>query len=108
MCKGLNHTINNFNIIGREDQGRGRTIRGSHLHNGEQFNIRIGICQVQPQSYMRQIFFSTPGLKLDSSQNQLHLNNNGQTQINITNNQPQLGIGHSGHALNSEHVFRET
>ena len=53
------------------------------------------------------VLFNTPGLKLDSSQNQLQIHNNGQAQTNLANNQLQVIIGHSGHALNSEHVLGE-
>ena len=52
------------------------------------------------------VLFNTPGLKLDSSQNQSHIDNNGQT--NLANSQPQAVIGHSGHALNSDHMLRES
>ena len=52
--------------------------------------------------------FNTPGLKLDSSQNQSCIHSNGQAQTNLTNNQPQVAIGQSGHALNLEHVLRES
>ena len=54
------------------------------------------------------VLFNTPGLKLDSSQNQLHLHNNGQAQTNTANNQLLVATGHSGYALNSEHVLRES
>ena len=37
---------------------------------------------------------------------QLHIHNNGQAQTNLANSQMQVVIGHSGHALNSEHVLR--
>ena len=39
---------------------------------------------------------------------QLHIDNNGQGQTNPTNSQPHVAIGHSGHALNSEHVPRDS
>ena len=57
---------------------------------------------------MGQSFFNTPGLKIGSSQNLLHIHNNGQTQTNLTNGHPQIIIGHSEHALNLEHVLRES
>ena len=52
--------------------------------------------------------FNTTGLKIGSSQNLVHIHNNGQAQINPPNRHPQIIIGHSEHALNSEHVFRES
>ena len=54
------------------------------------------------------VLFNTPGLILDSPQNQVHIHNNGPGQTIPTNSQPQLAIGHPGHALNSEHVLRES
>ena len=44
----------------------------------------------------------------NSSQNQLHIHNNGQAQTNLANSQLQVVIGHYGHAMNSEHAFRES
>ena len=54
------------------------------------------------------VLFNTPGLKRNSSQNQVHIHNNGQVQTNLTNSQLQVVIGHSGHALNSEDALRES
>ena len=54
------------------------------------------------------VLFNTPGLKIGSSQNQSHIHNNGQAQTIPTNIHLQVAIGHSGHALNSEHVLRES
>ena len=50
------------------------------------------------------VHLNTPVLKMGSSQNPMQLNNNGHIP---TNGHPQINIGHSGHALNSEHVLRE-
>ena len=36
----------------------------------------------------------------------MHTHNNGHNQSIPTNGQPQINIGHSGHALNSKHVIR--
>ena len=57
---------------------------------------------------MAQSPFNTPELKLASSQNQSHIHNNGQVQTNLANNQLQVAIGHSGHALSSEHALRDS
>ena len=54
------------------------------------------------------VIFNTPGLKIGSSQNLVHTHNNGQTQTNPPNRHPQIIIGHSEHALNSEYVLRES
>ena len=49
-------------------------------------------------------FLITPGLKIGSSQNLLHIHNNGQAQTNLTNGHPQIIIEHPELTLNSEHV----
>ena len=56
---------------------------------------------------MDRILFNTPGLKMGSSQNPTHLNNNGHITTNPTNGHPKITIEHFGHALNSEHALRE-
>ena len=49
---------------------------------------------------------NTPGLKMSPPQVYVHIQNNGHNQSIPTNGHPQVNIGHSGHALNSEHAFR--
>ena len=56
---------------------------------------------------MGQSFFNTSGLKIDSTQQPLHIHNNGLTQAIITNNKSAMATGTSEHALNSEHVLRD-
>ena len=55
---------------------------------------------------MGQSSFNTPMLKLGSSQRLVHIHNNGHAQSNPTIGHLQINIGHSGHALNSEHELR--
>ena len=61
---GYTSTDNNFNIIGREDQGKARTIKESLFIslNNPTLNQNIG------KYYMGQSSFNTPGFKLGSSQ----------------------------------------
>ena len=54
------------------------------------------------------VLFNNPGLKIGSSHNLLHIHNKDQAQTNLTNGHPQIIIGHSEHALNSEHSLRES
>ena len=54
------------------------------------------------------VLFNIPGLKIGSCQNLMHIHNNGQAQTNPPNRHPQISIGHSEHALNSEHTLRES
>ena len=53
-------------------------------------------------------FFNTPGLKIVSSKRLAHIHNNDHTQSNPTSGHLQINMGHSGHALNSVHVLRES
>ena len=54
------------------------------------------------------VLFNTPGLKIGSSQNLSQIHNNGQAQSYLTNGHPQIIIGQSEHALNSEHALTES
>ena len=54
------------------------------------------------------VLFNTHGLKIGSPQILLNIHNNGQAQTNLTNRHPQIIIGHSEHALHSEHSLRES
>ena len=101
-------TTNNLNIIWREDYSLARTIKEAiYLRvNNPTLNRNTG--KYNLNHIWDRVLFNTPGLKLDSSQNQLHLHNNGQAQTNTANNQSLVVIGHSGHTLNSEQVFRES
>ena len=52
------------------------------------------------------VLFNTPGLKIGSSQNLVHIHNNSQVQTNLPYRHPQIIIGPSEHAVNSQHVLR--
>ena len=101
-------TTNNFNIIGKEDQGLARSIKEAiYIRvNNPKLNWNIG--KYNLNHIWDRVLFNTPGLKLDSSQNQSHLHNKSQAQTNTANNQLLLAIDHSGYALNSKHVLRES
>ena len=53
------------------------------------------------------VLFNTPGLKIDSTQHPLHIQNNGLTQAISTNNNSPMATGISEHALNSEYMLRD-
>ena len=105
---GHTTTNNNFNIIGREDQGLARTIKESICIrvNNPMLNRNIG--KYNLNHIWDRVIFNTPGLKIGSSQYLSHIHNNGHAQTNLTNGHPQIIIGHSEHAWNSEHVLRES
>ena len=105
---GHNTTNNNFNIIGREDQGLPRTIKESICLRVNNLMLNRNIGKYNLNHIWDRVLFNTTGLKIGSSQNLLHIHNNGQAQTNLTNRHPQIVIGHSEHALNSEHTLRES
>ena len=105
---GHNSTANNFNIIGREEQGLAWTIKETIYIRVNNPTLNRNIHKYNLNHIWDRVLFNTPGLKLDFSPNQLHRHNNGQAQTNLANSQLQAVIGHSGHALNSEHALRES
>ena len=77
---GHNSTPNNFKIIGREEQGLARTIAEAIYIRVNNPTVNRNIVEYNLNHiWDRMILFNTHELKLDSSQNQLHIHNNGQT-----------------------------
>ena len=105
---GHTTTSNNFHIIGREDQGLARTIKESIYISVNNSTLNRNISKYNLNHIWDRIHFNTPGLKIGSSQNLPHIQNNGHAKTNLTNGHSQIIIGHSDHALNSEHVLRES
>ena len=105
---GHNPSSNNFNIIGREEQGLARTIKEAIYIRVNNPTLSRNIGKYNLNHIWNRVLLNTPGLKLDPCQNQSHIHNNGQAQTNLANIQLQVAIGHSGHALNSDHVLRES
>ena len=105
---GHTSTASNFNIIGSEDQGLARTINEAIYTRVNNPTLNRNIGKYNLNHIWDRVLFNTPGLKIGSSQNIAHIHNNGQAQTNSPNRHQQIIIGHSEHALNSEHVFRES
>ena len=59
---------NNFNIIGREDQGQARTIKESIYIRVNNPTLNQNICKNNLSHIWDRVLFNTPGLKLGSSQ----------------------------------------
>ena len=80
-------TTNNFNIIGREEQGLARTIKEAIFirENNPTLNRNIGKYNL---NHIWDSSFNTPRLKIGSSQNLVHIHNNGQAQTNPPNRHP--------------------
>ena len=86
---GHTTTSNNFNIIGREDQGLARTIKESIYIRVKNPTLNRSGGKHNLNDIWDRVLYNTPGLKIDSSQNLLHIHNNGQAQTNLTNRHPQ-------------------
>ena len=67
------HSIgnNNFNIIGREDQGQARTIKESIYIRVNNPTLNQNIGKYNLSHIWDRVLFNTPGLKLGSSQHQV-------------------------------------
>ena len=90
---GHNSTSNNFNIIGREDQGLVRTIKEAIYIRVNSPTLNKNIGKYNLNHIWDRVLFNTPGLKLESSQNQSHIHNNSQAQSNPTNSQLHVTVG---------------
>ena len=96
---GHNASEDNFNILGREDQG----LNWFYIRvNNLTLNRNIGKFNL---SYTwDRVLFNTPGLMLNNNKGQAQIHSNRQSPQPI----PTMGQlqGQSKHALNSEHVSR--
>ena len=95
-------------MIGREDQGLARTIKEAIYIRVNNTTLNRNIGKYNFNHIWDRVLFNTPGLKIGSSKNLVHLNNNGHIQTNPPNTHLQINIGPSGHAMNSEHVLIES
>ena len=103
---GHNSSSDNFNIIGREDQGLARTIKEAICIRVNNPTLNRNIGKYNLNHIWDRVLFNTPGLKIGSSYRLVHIHNKGHAQSNPRNGHLQINIGHCGHALNSEHVLR--
>ena len=105
---GHNSSPDNFSIIGREDQGLAMTIKEDIYIRVNNPTLNRNIGKYNLNYIWDRVRFNTTGLKIGSSKRPVHIHNDGHAQSNPTNGHLQINIGHSGHALNSEHVLRES
>ena len=81
LCwSGLDHYC-----VGREDQGLVRTIKEAIYRRVNNPTLNRNIGKYNLNHIWDKVIFNTPELKLDSSENQWHLHNNGQAQTNTAN-----------------------
>ena len=104
---GHNATVDNFNIIGREDRDLVRTIKEAIYIRVYNPSLNRNVGKYHLSHLWDRVLFNTPGLQIDSTQHPSHIHNNSLTQTIPTNNISPLSTGISGHALNSEHVLRD-
>ena len=104
---GHNTMSNNFNIIGREDRDRSRTIKEAIYIRVNNPTLNRNVGKYNPSHLWDRVLFNTPGLKIDSSQYPPHLHNNTLVQTIPTNSQSPITTGTSAHAQNLEHVLRD-
>ena len=102
---GHNSTSDNFNILGRDDQALTRTIKEAMYIrvNNPTLNRNIGKFSL---NHIWDRVLNTPGLKIANPQVYAHIHNNRHNQPTPTNGHQEVGIRHSGHVLNSEHMLR--
>ena len=96
-------TPENFKIIGREDHCLARIIKESIYIRGNNPTLNRNIGKYNLHHIWDRVLLNTPDLKINSSNGHVHRTCiNGHAQSILTNR----NIGHTGHALNSEHVHR--
>ena len=101
---GHSTTLDNFNIIGRKGHGLSRTIK-------ESINIRVNnptlnrnVGKYNLHHIMDRDLFNNPDLKINNDNWHAHRTSlSGHTQSIPTNRHSHRTIGHTEHALNSEH-----
>ena len=112
LQSGHNATQEDFNIIGREDQGLTRTIKESiYIRNNIRINnptLNRNIGKFNLYHTWDRVLLNTLDLKINSPNGYVHIHNSGHAQSIPTNGHLQITIGHSGHALNSKHACRSS
>ena len=103
---GQNSTPHNFSILEREDQGLTRTIKEAVYIRVNNPTLNRNIGKLSLDHIWDRVLLNTPGLKKSPPQVYMHIHNKGHNQSIPTNGHQEVNIGHSRHALNSEHVLR--
>ena len=103
---GHNSTQDSFNIIRREDQALARTKKESIYTRVNNTTLSRNIGKFDLNHIWDIVLLNIPGLKINSSKGYVHMYNSGHVQLILTSRHLQISIGHSGHAVNSEHVLR--
>ena len=80
--------------------------KGSNLPQGKHPTLNRNIDKFNLNHIWNRVLLNTPVLKISPPQVYVHIHNNRHNQSIPTNGYLQVNIGHSGHALNSEHAYR--
>ena len=96
----------NFTIIGREDHGLARTIKESiYIRvNNPKLNRNVG--KYHLYHIWDRVLFNTPELKINDNGHPHRPSFSGHVQSIPTNRHSHRTIGHTGYALNSEHMYK--
>ena len=96
----------NFNILGRKDQGLTRLIKESIYIRVNNLTLIRNIGKFNHSHIWDRVPLNTPGLKLNNNKGQTQAQSNIPLQPIPHGSIAQGNIGHSEHALNSEQVLR--
>ena len=104
---GHSTTPDNFNIIGREDHGIARTIKESGYIRVNNPTLNRNVGKYYLHHIWDRVLINTPDLKLNNDNGHAHRTSlSGHAQSILTSSHLHRAIGHTGHALNSEHAHR--
>ena len=104
---GHSTTPDNFNIIGREGHGLAKTIKESIFIRVNNPTLNRNVGKYNLHHIWDRVLSNTPDLKINNGNGDTHRTFlSGHVQSNPTNRQSHRTIGHTGHALNSEHAHR--
>ena len=91
-----------------EDHGQARTIKESIFIRVNNPTLNRNIGKYNLNHIRDRVLLITPGLQIGSSQNVPHIHSSCQAQTGPPSRHPQIIIGHSEYAFNSDHVLRES
>ena len=104
---GHSTTPDNFNTIGREDHDLARTIKESIFISVNNPTLNRNVGKYNLHHTWDRVLYNTSDLKIDNDNGHAHRTSlSGHSQSIPANRHFHRTIGHTGHALNSEHAYR--
>ena len=96
-----------FTFIGRDNHGLARSIKESVYIRVNNPTLNRNVGKYNLHLIMDRVIFNTPDLKNNNDNGHAHRTSvSGHPQSIPTNRYSHRTMGHTGHALNSEHVHR--